>query len=179
MLKRNLFISLILNIGIVFSQLIGFIFTKSVSLLGDAFHNLSDVISIGVSMIFHDSDSKIAKWINIGLLIILVGFMGYEATDRFLNPQEINSIWVMILAGVSIVFNLISVKLLHNHSHDKAHVRATYIHLLSDVLTSVAVLVGAVIMFFTGWFIIDAIILYIITLYIAYETGKLIVNKSH
>jgi cobalt-zinc-cadmium efflux system protein len=179
MLKCNLLITLFLNIGIVVSQIIGFLFTQSVALLGDAFHNLSDVISIVVSLIFHKSDSRVAKWINVGLLVILIGWMGFEAVDRFINPQEVHSLWVMILAGISIVFNFISVKLLHNHTHDKEHVRATYIHLLSDVLTSVAVLVGAIIMFFTGWFIIDAIILCIIIIYITYMTVGLIMNKGH
>lgn len=179
MLKQNLFIALFLNIGIVISQIIGFFFTQSVALLGDAFHNLSDVISIIVSLIFHKSDSKIAKWINVGLLGILIVYMSYEVVGRFISPQEVNSIWVMILAGISIVFNLISVKLLHNHTHDKEHIRATYIHLLSDVLTSIAVLVGGVIMYFTGWFIIDAIILCVIILYICWETIKLTLGKGH
>lgn len=172
-MKKNLIISLILNIGIVISQLIGFVFTKSTALLGDAAHNFSDVLSITISLIFHKKDSKLAKWINISLLFILIVFLGYEAVDRFINPIEINSIVVILLAIVSIVFNYISVRLLHSHqSH--AHMKATYIHLLSDVMTSVAVLVGGVIMYFTGFFILDGIILVGILAYIVKMTIDLL-----
>ena len=174
---KKLRMALYLNIGIVVSQFIGFLATKSVSLLGDMIHNLSDVLSIVISMIFHKKNSKTAKWINVGLLLLLVVFLGHEAYIGFVDPNITNSMIVILLAGISIVFNFFSVKLLHKHSHEFAHVRATYIHLLSDVLTSVAVLIGGIIMALTGWVIVDAIILCLIIIYLLYEIFKLVFRE--
>ena len=157
---RNLFISILLNILITIAQVIGGIVSGSLALLSDALHNFSDVLSLIISYIANILSKRkastsrtfgykraeiIAAFINASTLIIVAVLLIIEAIKRFQNPQEIESNLVIWLSILGIVANGLSVLLLKKDAEKNMNMRSAYLHLLTDMLASVAV--------FNWWFI--------------------------
>jgi cobalt-zinc-cadmium efflux system protein len=100
-----------------------------------------------------------------------------EAVEKWLHPVEIKSSWVIALAILSIVLNFISVLLIKEDSHHSLNIKSAYLHLMSDVGTSIAVLLGGIAMMFWHIFWIDSVITLLIALYLIYMSYE-IVAKS-
>ena len=178
---RNLVISILLNIVITVAQIIGGFLSGSLSLLSDALHNFSDVISLLVSYIANRYSKKkasfdktfgykraeiIAAFINASSLIIVALYLIYEAIVRFFHPQEIESGLVIWLALIAIFANGFSVMLLHNDSKDNMNLRSAYLHLFTDMAASVAVLLGGLLMNYFQWFWVDSALTLLIAAYL-------------
>ncbi|MBW2937281.1 cation diffusion facilitator family transporter [Aureisphaera sp. CAU 1614] len=178
---RNLFISILLNIIITVAQVIGGILSGSLSLLSDALHNFSDVLSLIVSYIANRYSKKkasfdktfgykraeiIAAFVNASSLIIVALYLIYEAIVRFIHPQEIESGLVIWLALLGIVANGFSVLLLKKDSKDNMNMRSAYLHLLTDMSASVAVLIGGLLMKYFNWFWVDSVLTLLIAFYL-------------
>ena len=178
---RNLLISIILNIGITAAQVVGGILSGSLALLSDALHNFSDVISLIISYIANKLVKKdaslnrtfgykraeiIAAFINAATLIIVAILLIFEAIDRFRNPQEINSGLVIWLALLAILGNGFSVLLLKKDSKNNMNLRSAYLHLFTDMLASVAVLIGGLLMKYYQFYWVDSVLTLIIALYL-------------
>ncbi|MCB0456904.1 MAG: cation transporter [Flavobacteriaceae bacterium] len=178
---RNLFISILLNIIITVAQVIGGILSGSLSLLSDALHNFSDVLSLIVSYIANRYSKKkasfdktfgykraeiIAAFVNASSLIIVALYLIYEAVLRFIHPQEIESGLVIWLALIAIVANGFSVILLRKDSKDNMNMRSAYLHLFTDMAASVAVLLGGLLMKYFQWFWVDSTLTLLIALYL-------------
>jgi len=179
---RNLFISIILNILITVAQIIGGIISGSLSLISDAIHNLSDVISLIISYVANLLTNKkkqtlektfgykraeiIAAFINASALIVIAVFLAIEAFKRFNNPQIIDSNLVIWLALIGILFNGFSVLLLKKDASHNMNMRSAYLHLLTDMLTSVAVLIGGILMKYLEIYWVDAVLTIIISVYL-------------
>jgi cobalt-zinc-cadmium efflux system protein len=181
---RKLFISIILNISITVAQFIGGIISGSLSLLSDAVHNLSDVISLIISYIANILTNRkkqtsqqtfgykraeiVAAFINSASLIVIAVFLAFEAVKRLKNPVELESNIVIALALLAIFANGFSVLLLKNDAHHNLNMKAAYLHLLSDMLTSVAVLIGGLLMKFFQIYWLDGVLTIIISLYLLF-----------
>jgi cobalt-zinc-cadmium efflux system protein len=180
---RNLLISIILNVVITISQVIGGIVSGSLALLSDAVHNLSDVISLIISYIATNLSRKkastnktfgykraeiIAAFVNSASLIIVALFLIKEAIERFFNPQEIGTGIVIVLSILGILANGFSVLLLKSDSDRNMNMRSAYLHLFTDMLASVAVLIGGLLMYFFGWYWIDPLLTLAIAIYLIY-----------
>lgn len=178
---RNLLISIFLNVGITVAQVIGGLISGSLSLLSDALHNFNDVLSLIVSYIADKYSKKeasydktfgykraeiIAAFVNAATLLIVAVYLIYEAIERFFNPQEIESGLVIWLALLGILFNGFSVLLLHKSSKENMNMRSAYLHLMTDMAASVAVLVGGILMLYFGWFWVDSVLTVLIALYL-------------
>lgn len=179
---RNLFISIILNILITVAQIIGGIVSGSLSLISDAIHNLSDVISLIISYIANLLTNKkkqtidktfgykraeiIAAFINASALIVIAVFLAIEAIKRFNNPIVIDSSLVIWLAFLGILFNGLSVLLLKKDASHNMNMKSAYLHLLTDMLTSVAVLIGGLLMKYFEIYWVDAVLTIIISIYL-------------
>lgn len=188
---KNLLISIGLNIFITVAQIIGGFLSGSLALISDAVHNLSDVISLIVSYVANRlSNSKrqtlkqtfgfkraeiIAAFFNAGTLIIIAIFLGIEAIKRFNNPQEVESNLVIWLALVGILVNGFSVLLVKKDAKHNLNMKSAYLHLLSDMLTSVAVLVGGLLMKYYKIYWIDAVLTLIISIYLIYMSWKIFI----
>lgn len=178
---RNLLISILLNIVITVAQIIGGLFSGSLALLSDALHNFSDVVSLIISYIA-DKISKrkaslhktfgykraeiLAAFINASTLMIVAILLILEAIKRFQNPQEIESNLVIWLSFIAILGNGFSVLLLKKDSKSNMNMRSAYLHLLTDMMASVAVLVGGLLMKFYQVFWVDSVLTFIIALYL-------------
>jgi len=178
---KNLLISIILNIAITIAQVIGGFLSGSLALLSDALHNFSDVISLIVSYVANILVKKdaslnrtfgykraeiIAAFVNSSALIVIGILLIIEAVKRFQNPQEINSNLVIWLSLVAILGNGFSVLLLKKDSKANMNMRSAYLHLFTDMMASVAVLVGGLLMKYYQVFWVDSLLTFAIAVYL-------------
>jgi cobalt-zinc-cadmium efflux system protein len=190
--SRNLLISIFLNIAITIAQVIGGILSGSLALLSDALHNFSDVISLVISYIANKLVKKraslkrtfgykraeiLAAFINASTLIIVAILLIIEAIERFHNPQEIESNLVIWLSAIAIFGNGFSVLLLHKNAKDNMNMKSAYLHLLTDMLASVAVLIGGLLMNFYKIWWIDSVLTLLIAIYLIIMGWDLLKNS--
>jgi cobalt-zinc-cadmium efflux system protein len=180
---RKLLITIVLNIVITVAQVIGGLLSGSLSLLSDALHNFSDVLSLIVSYVAAKLSQRkasvnrtfgykraeiLAAFVNASTLIIVAIILIKEAVERFLNPQQIDSNLVIWLSFIAIIANGLSVLLLKKDSTNNINIRSAYLHLLTDMLASVAVLVGGLLMKYYQLFWVDSLLTLLIALYLIY-----------
>jgi cobalt-zinc-cadmium efflux system protein len=190
---KNLLLSILLNLLITIAQVIGGIISGSLALISDALHNFSDVLSLVFSFIAHKLSRRkasinntfgykraelIAAFINAITLIVVALFIIYEASIRLFHPEPIQSTLVIWLAVLGIVVNGGSVLLLKKDSEHNLNMKSAYLHLLTDMMASVAVLVGGLLMKFYGWFWVDSIMTLLIALYLIYVSYDLIKSAT-
>ncbi|WP_298237264.1 cation diffusion facilitator family transporter [uncultured Algibacter sp.] len=190
---RNLFISILLNILITVSQVIGGVVSGSLALLSDALHNFSDVLSLVVSYIANKLSKKkasihrtfgykraeiLAAFINASTLIIVAVLLIIEAIKRFQNPQEIESNLVIWLSLIAILGNGFSVLLLKKDAEANMNMKSAYLHLFTDMMASVAVLVGGLLMKYYGMFWVDSVLTFAIAIYLIWMGFDLLKNST-
>jgi len=178
---QKLLITIFLNIIITIAQVIGGLVSGSLSLLSDALHNFSDVISLVVSYVAARLSKQkasinrtfgykraeiLAAFINASTLIIVAVLLIIEAVKRFQNSQVIDSTLVIWLSLIAIIGNGFSVLLLKNDAKNNINMRSAYLHLLTDMLASVAVLVGGLLMKYYALFWVDSLLTLLIALYL-------------
>ena len=190
---NNLILSILLNLLITIAQVIGGIISGSLALISDALHNFSDVLSLVFSLVAHKLSRRkaslnntfgykraelIAAFINAITLIIVAFFLIYEASSRLFYPEPIKSGLVIWLALLGIVVNGGSVLLLKKDSEHNLNMKSAYLHLLTDMMASVAVLVGGLLMKFYGWFWVDSVMTLLIASYLIYVSYDLIKSAT-
>jgi len=178
---KNLLFSIVLNLVITTAQVIVGFISGSLALLSDALHNFSDVLSLVFSYIAHKLSKKkaslnqtfgykraelIAAFVNAITLIIVALFLVYGAIERFFNPQHIESELVIWLSILGIVVNGLSAFMLKNDADNNLNMKSAYLHLFTDMLASVAVLVGGLLMKYLQWFWVDSVLTLVIALYL-------------
>jgi cobalt-zinc-cadmium efflux system protein len=178
---KNLFLSILLNLIITIAQLIGGIISGSLALISDALHNFSDVLSLGFSLFANKLSRKkasldftfgykraelIAAFVNAITLVVVAIILTYGAIERLFNPQPIQSGLVIWLAILGIAVNGFSVLLLQNDAKNNLNMKSAYLHLLTDMMASVAVLIGGLLMKFYGWFWVDSVMTILIAVYL-------------
>jgi len=178
---RNLLITIILNILITAAQIIGGLMSGSLSLLSDALHNFSDVLSLLISFIANKLVKKkasfsktfgykraeiLAAFINASTLIIVAIILIKEAVMRFLNPETITTSLVIWLSIIAILGNGFSVLLLRANANKNMNIKSAYLHLLTDMLASIAVLVGGLLMKYYQMYWVDSLLTLLIALYL-------------
>ena len=182
---------LILVFAIV--EFFGGLFTQSLALLGDAGHMASDVLALGMAWYASHHASKststkhasglthnelYASIVNCLLMLVVLVYLVFEAIDRLKNPHDVTGGYVMLIAFIGLVVNLVVAKMLHHHgeehgSKDNLNHRAAFLHVLGDVLGSVAALVAGAVIYFTGWLAADPILTLFISALILVVTLKL------
>ncbi|MDT0606287.1 cation diffusion facilitator family transporter [Croceitalea rosinachiae] len=180
---RNLGISIFLNIIITAAQVIGGLVSGSLALLSDALHNFSDVLSLVISYVANWLSKKkastnktfgykraeiIAAFVNAATLMVVAVFLIIEAVKRFYNPEEIGSDLVIWLSVIAILGNGFSVLLIRKDADINMNMKSAYLHLLTDMMASIAVLIGGVLMKFYEIYWIDPLLTLLIALYLIY-----------
>lgn len=180
---RNLGWTILLNVIITLAEAIGGIISGSMSLLSDATHNFSDVLSLVISYVAGKLTTRkatpartygfrrseiLAAFINSATLMGLALLILVEGIQRFQNPVTINSDWVIWLALLSIVVNGASMLFIRNDAHENLNIKSAYLHLFSDMLTSIAVLIGGLAMKYLKWYWVDATFSVLIAIYLLY-----------
>lgn len=180
---RNLGISILLNILITAAQVIGGLVSGSLALLSDALHNFSDVLSLIISYVANSLSKKkansnktfgykraeiIAAFVNAATLMVVAVFFIIEAIERFYSPEAIGSDLVIWLSLIAILGNGFSVLLIKKDADVNMNMKSAYLHLLTDMMASVAVLIGGVLMKFYAVYWIDPLLTLLIALYLIY-----------
>jgi cobalt-zinc-cadmium efflux system protein len=190
---KSLLFTVLLNAGITIAQLIGGFISGSLALLSDAVHNLSDVLSLIISYVANRLSHRkkqnlsqtfgykraeiIAAFFNAVTLIVIAIFLGIEAVKRLYNPVEIGSTMVIWLAIIGIFGNGLGVVLLKKDAKHNLNMHSAYLHLLTDMLTSVAVLVGGLIMKYYHIYWVDAVLTLIISVYLVYMSWQILTES--
>ncbi|MEC3906243.1 cation diffusion facilitator family transporter [Tamlana sp. 2201CG12-4] len=190
---RNLVISILLNILITTAQVIGGLVSGSLALLSDALHNFSDVISLIISYVANKLTKKkasfqktfgykraeiLAAFINAATLIVVAVLLIIEAFKRFENPEEIESNLVIWLSIVAILGNGFSVLLLKKDAKANMNMKSAYIHLLTDMMASVAVLVGGLVMKYFLMYWVDSVLTFAIAVYLIWMGFDLLKDST-
>ena len=178
---KNLIYSILLNIIITAAQVVGGIFSGSLALLSDALHNLSDVLTLVFSLYANKLSKRkaslnhtfgykraelIAAFVNASTLIIVALFLIYGAVERFFSPKIIESDLVIWLSILGIAVNGFSALLLKKDAEHNLNMKSAYLHLFTDMMASVAVLIGGLLMKYFGWFWIDSVMTILIAIYL-------------
>ncbi len=185
----RLLLALVLNVVIAVAQIVGGIISGSLALLSDALHNFSDVSALAISYIAQKISSKratrfgtfgykraeiIAALFNSSVLAGIGLYLIYESVIRFYNPQPVVSSLVMALGALGVVVNGGSIWLLEAEAEGSMNIRAAYLHLLGDTLTSVAVVAGGAAIHLWQIYWADPLISILIALYLIFASVSLI-----
>lgn len=185
----NFIITVLLNFAITAVEIIGGLYSGSLSLISDALHNLSDAIGIIISYIAIKISKKendknrtfgykrsgiLAAVINSSVLIIISVFLFKEAYTKFMNTTSINGLIVIWVALIGIVANTLGAYLLHAGAHEDMNVKATYIHLFSDALASLGVVIGGILIYFFKIYWVDSVLSVLIGLYVLKESFEIL-----
>ena len=186
---KKIFWVTLLNATITTTEVIGGLLSGSLALLSDAMHNLSDTLAITLSYVANKISRRpnnerktfgykraeiLAAFINSGVLLILSSVLIYEGIQRFFNPEPIDGLLLIIVAVIGLIANLLSVLFLQKDSKENLNIKASYLHLLSDTISSVGVVLGgiAIMLWQITW--IDPIITILIALYIIREAWHVV-----
>ena len=171
--EQKLGIAFAITVGIFVVELIGGILANSLALLSDSLHILTDFLAIGLTFIAfriaqrpHSSTMSFgfyrieifAAFANGVALVAITAWIFYEAYSRFLHPSNVDTSLVVGFAAIGLAANIVMAMLLKKESKDNLNVKGSYVHILGDLIATVAVIGGAVTMMFIPYTIIDVII---------------------
>lgn len=187
--KRNLKIVFALTATYLIAEVIGGLLTNSLALLADAGHMLTDVAGLGLALFairFAERPATpertygyyrveiLAALTNAVVLIGISFYILFEAYERFRNPPEVASKTMLLVALVGLVVNLVGMYILRKGSAESLNMKGAYFEVLSDMLTSIGVIIAGVIMWTTGWYYADPLISAGIGLFILPRTWVLL-----
>ena len=172
-----------------FAELIGGFLTNSLALLSDAGHMLSDIAALALSLFafriakrpatvsstygYHRAEI-LAALFNGLMLWLIVGVIFAAAYNRFLDPPEVASYGMMVVASLGLLVNLAAGAILYGSHHHNLNLRGAFLHVVSDALGSVGAIAAGLIMVFTGWYVADPVISILIGILILHSSWNLI-----
>ncbi len=186
---NKLLFTIFLNLAITVAQIVGGIISGSLALISDAIHNFSDSVSVILAYFAQVLSRKpstrkstfgykraeiLAAFINAVSLIGISIYLVFEAVGRFINPQAVNAGWMFWLGLLGLFANGISVVVLNREKDKNINIKAAYLHLVGDALTSVAVVMGAVLIWLFQIVWVDAAVTILISIYLFVHTLHLL-----
>jgi len=191
--RKSLTIALIITAVIFFVELIGGIFSNSLALISDAGHMLTDVMALSLSLLaaffavrpatkertFGFYRLEILSALFNGIVLTLISlFIFYEAYLRFFNPAGIQSGLMLIIALIGLGANAASAMILAGRSSDNLNLKGAYLHIVSDMVSSIGVVLAGLLIYFTGYRIIDPIVSVLIGLLILRGALRLVYDSA-
>ncbi len=196
----RLLITLMLNFIIPVIQLIGGVYANSMALISDATHNFSDFIAVLISYVGYRVGQRgasakhtfgywraeiMAALLNVAILVGASVYIVYEASQRLFNPEPVTGLVVVWIAGVGVIGNGFSAWLLHKDARHSLNIRGAFLHMVGDLLTSVAVVVGGMVLIFKPWYWLDPVLSLLIVYFILKncwgilkEAGGILMNAT-
>ncbi|HSF57253.1 MAG TPA: cation diffusion facilitator family transporter [Candidatus Binatia bacterium] len=182
-------LALVLSCIYFFAELIGGFLTNSLALLSDAGHMLSDIGALALSLFafriaerpatvsstygYHRVEILAALFNGLTLWLI-VGVIFAAAYNRFLDPPEVESYGMMVVASVGLLVNIVAGAVLYGSHHHNLNLRGAFLHIVSDALGSVGAIAAGLIMLFTGWYVADPVISILIGILILHASWSLV-----
>jgi len=187
--EHTLRIALGLTFGFLLAEVIGGIVTESLALISDAAHMFTDAAALAIALAAiriarRPADVRrtygyyrfeiLAAAFNALLLFAVALYILFEAYQRFRNPPDIQSTGMLVIATIGLVVNVISIRLLSGGKDSSLNVKGAYLEVWSDLLGSLGVIAGALIIRFTGWAWVDTLIAVLIGLWVLPRTWVLL-----
>ena len=191
--QNLLFIALILTLGFSGVEGAAAYFANSLALISDAGHMVTDAAALGLALLAQIISRRppspkhsfgfgraeaLAAFVNSIVMLALVAWIVFEAISRFYDPHKVDGLTVTVVAGIGLVMNIVVAWVL---SRDKKSVntRAALVHVMGDLLGSVAALIAGVVIQLTGWMPIDAILSILVSLLILKSTISILHESYH
>ena len=191
---RRVMAALLLTGTFMVVEVIGGIISGSLALLADAGHMLTDTMALALAaMAFQvgkrPPDGKLtfgyqrfqilAAFVNGLSLLAVVGWILYEAFMRLINPNEILGETMLVVAGAGLLVNLVAFAVLHSGDQENLNIRGAALHVAGDLLGSVAAIVAALVIIYTGWTLIDPILSVAVAALILKSAWTLVKRSGH
>lgn len=187
--RRDLLIALSITVLMMVAEAIGGFLSNSLALLSDAGHMLTDNLALLLSffaMKFANmpaTDRKtfgfyrleiLAAFVNGIVLVLMSLYIMFEAYQRIVTPQPVGGRLMLLVAAIGLVANIIGAVVLNKHSSTSLNIRGAYLHIIGDALSSVGVVIGGLVIIYTGWYLVDPILSILISLVIIYSAWALV-----
>ena len=191
---KRVMIALVLTGTFMIVEVIGGIISGSLALLADAGHMLTDTMALALAAAaFHVSKRPaggnltygyqrfqiLAAFVNGLSLLLVVGWIFYEAVQRFITPRDVLGETMLAVAAAGLVINIISFAVLHSGDQENLNIRGAVLHVAGDLLGSVAAIVAAVVIIYTGWTLIDPILSIAVAFLILRSAWVLVKRSAH
>jgi len=188
-MRTRLLWSILINIIITIFEIVIGLISGSLALISDAVHNFTDVGSLTLSWWGDKISAKaptpnktygfkraeiLIAFINSLVLIVVVVLIAKEAIMRLANPQQLSGGLVAITATIALFGNGLATFILKKHSHDNLNMKSAWLHSFQDAIFSLGVIIGAILIYFFHWNIIDPIISILLSIFIAREAYKIL-----
>lgn len=182
-------VGIALNFLFVVIEVVVGLSIHSLSLLSDAGHNLADVGALALSLLAfrllkvkanehytygYRKTSILVALFNAMVLMVSIGAIVYEAAHRFLNPEPIQGTTIAIVAAIGIGINTITALMFLRDKDKDMNIKSAYLHLMSDAIVSLGLVIGGIVMYYTHWFWIDSALSIVVAIVILFSTWRLL-----
>jgi len=187
--QKGLLIALAITVLMMIAEIIGGLLSNSLALLSDAGHMLTDNLALLLSffaMKFATMPATkrktfgfyrleiLAALVNGVILVLLSLSIMYQAYQRMINPPPVEGGLMLIVAIIGLIVNILGAFFLMKHRHTSLNLRGAFLHIIGDALSSVGVIIGGIIILYTGWYLIDPILSVLISLVIVFGSWSLV-----
>lgn len=191
-LSRAFIIGIAINIVYIIAEAGVGLWQGSMGLLADAGHNLGDVASLALSLLAiklyqkaatkeytygYKKSTILVSLVNAVILLIAVGGIVVESINKFINPEPLEGFTVAIVAGIGVIVNGITAYLFTDHKEKDLNVKGAYLHMAMDALVSLGVVIAGIVIHYTGWYIIDPVIGFVVAVIIVKSTWSLMTDS--
>lgn len=174
-------------------EFVGGYLTNSLALISDAFHMITDSSAIFLALIMsqistrpaddnhsygHGRADILGAFINSIFMLGIIGYLIYESVHKFMQPTDVNSLPMVLIATIGLLINIIAAKILHAHQ-TSLNSRAAFLHVLGDLLSSVATIVAGIVIYFTHWNFLDPLLSLLIAIILIPSTVRVIKQSVH
>ncbi|MFD1032742.1 cation diffusion facilitator family transporter [Metaplanococcus flavidus] len=194
--KKALVWALLITVSIMFLEFFGGLFTNSLALIADSGHMLSDAaalfLSLGAIWFAGRAASRnktygyyrfeiIAAFFNGITLFVMAGFIVYEAFERFYDPPEVRGGWMLAIAAIGLLANILSAWVISRRAdiHGNLNMKSAYLHVIGDALGSVGAIIAGLLILFFDWTIADPLISVLVALLILRSAWSVLQNSIH
>lgn len=191
-LNNSFVFGIILNLVFVVIEVIVGFRIHSLSLLSDAGHNLTDVAALALSLLAfrlvkvkptdkytygYKKTTILVALLNSIVLLISIGAIGYEAINSFSHPKPLPGMTIALVAGIGIFINAASALVFFKNKNQDLNVKSAYLHLFSDAVVSLGLVIGGIVLYYTGWYWLDGVLGLLICLFIIRSTWQLLMQS--
>ena len=191
---RRVQIALALTGTFMVVEVIGGVISGSLALLADAGHMLTDTMALALAVFAFRVSARpadgrrsygyqrvqiIAAFVNGLSLLLIVGWILFEAVMRLIEPPDVIGTTMLMVASAGLVVNILSFLVLHGGDQDNLNIRGAALHVLGDLLGSVAAIIAALVIIQTGWMPIDPILSILVAALILRSAWSLVKRSAH
>ncbi len=200
--ERRFLLSIGLTLAIFAAELIGGLWTGSLALLSDAAHVIMDAVALLISFValrlssrpaddrhsfgYHRLEVIAALANGLTLVVVSIGIWS-EAIQRFREPQPVRGVEMLVIAAIGLLANLAVARILHGHEHQEGNefarkdlnVRSAFLHVVGDAVSSVGVILAAVLIWLTDWLWVDPVMSILIGGMIAFSAYRVLRSSLH